>query len=59
MDATTAYFEIGTAISTTNNGKLMTANISFAARQHIPELIASGKLVSATFINPGDAVRLP
>jgi hypothetical protein len=50
---------IRSLIATTNNGKLMVANIPFPARREVPDLIASGALVRATFMRFADAVRLP
>ena len=45
-------------IAGTNNGKLMTMRLSADLRKHVPALIEAGKLKRATFINPGDSVRV-
>lgn len=54
-----ALNSIRARIGTTNNGKLMLDNIPAEHRRAVPELIDAGYLVRATFMRPGDAVRLP
>jgi len=51
--------EIQALLATTNNGKLMLANIPGPARSAVPLLVKRGFLARATFMRPGDAVRLP
>lgn len=58
MELDTAYASIRALIDTTNNGKLMLVNIPMPMRKHVDELVLSNHLSRATFIHPGDAVRV-
>lgn len=53
------YIAIRDMIKTTNNGKLMIKNIPYPARAAVDDLVGRGLLHLATFIEPGDSVRLP
>ena len=58
MNRTKALALITNLIACTNNGKLMKVNIPFPARDMVNDLIDEGLLARATFMKPGDSVRL-
>jgi hypothetical protein len=58
MTAEIAFEKIADLIRTTNNGKLLLANIPQELRRFVPALKAEGLLIPACFIRTSDAVRL-
>jgi hypothetical protein len=58
MTAEIAFGRIAELISTTNNGKLLLANIPQELRRFVPALKAEGRLIPAGFMHTSDSVRL-
>jgi len=59
LEMMTALVAICESIATTNNGKLMIMRIENRAhRKMVPDLVASGALTYATFMNTSDSVRI-
>ena len=58
MHKETALIFIAAEIAGTNNGKLMRMRLPENLRQYVPELLADGSLIRATFLQAGDAIRL-